>query len=580
MDKRTIYTNNLLQTSGWVILLILFFFFIQTTGAYNFCYVEEWNTFFYDAHYIRNILAYPGGLAQLIANFLIQFFVYPIVGVLITALLLTLISFFTTRILYKLTHSNTLLFLSFFPVVSLLFLHFNVNYLYTGTIALLLMLLCICLQSYFRKFRSRFIYSLLSTFFLFIAAGPVALLYSCLLFIIELFQNPKKAFWFVLLPLFVFLFGKTAMWFGLFGNLKHAILPDGYFTLRLHPGFIIYLPWVLFLIVFSIACIYKIRPFKKTWTKGLFVALQFVAVSYFIFAGTTKYMDTNNEFFKELNHYARHNAWDKIVNKCDKTPMTNLLYQNYLNVALAEKGVLADNLFSYPCVDIRSIYVTGNKTPYISALLSDVYFSMGHIALSQRYAFEANESVGNYSPRMIQRLVQTNLAYGYYGTAQKYLRLLNKTLFYKDWTIQHQHFLWDDKAIEQDSVLGAKRRCLFPDNRFSGYKGLDDDLKQIIIQNPSHKTTIQYLGSLYLLSKDMEGFRLTLENFYNTPALPSVLPVSFQEGVLVLAEEDSNMLNNYQIQENTIQRYKAYKQHTLKERHTLWHFLNLKTKIK
>ncbi|MDD2438197.1 MAG: DUF6057 family protein [Massilibacteroides sp.] len=580
MNKQTIYTSKVLRITGWLILFILFSFFLQTIGSYNFCYIEEWGTFFYDAHYIRNILIYPGGCVHLIANFLIQFFVYPIVGVLITALLLTWISFLTIRILYSLTNSNTLFFLGFFPVVGLLFLHFNVNYHYAGTIAFLLMLGCVDTQLYFQKFRSRFVFSLLSTVLLFIVAGAVAFLYGCLLFILELSRNPKQALLYVVVPLIVFLLGEISIWSDLFGGLKHAILPDGYFTLRLHPGFIIYLPWILLFAVFLIGSIYKVKPFKKTWTKSVFLFLQIIGISYFVFFGTTNYIDTKNEFFKELNYYARYNQWDKIVSRCGKRPITNLLYQNYLNVAFAEKGILADKLFSYPCIDIRSIYVTGNKTPYISVLLSDVYFSMGHMALSQRYAFEGNESVGNYSPRMLQRLVQTNLAYGYYGTAQKYIRLLSKTLFYKDWVVRYQQFLWNDKAIELDTVLGAKRRCIFPDNRFSGYNGLDDDLKQIIIHNPSHKTTIQYLGSLYLLSKDIERFRTTLEMFYNTPALPSVLPVSFQEGVLLFAAGDRNVLNDYQIQDNTIQRFKAYNQRVLKDHRTLWHFLNLKTEDK
>lgn len=96
-------------------------------------------------------------------------------------------------------------------------------------------------------------------------------------------------------------------------------------------------------------------------------------------------------------------------------------FQNYHNVALAEQGLLADQLFMQPCIDIQTIYVPGNKTPYLSALLSDIYFSMGHIAFSQRYAFEANEGMGNFSPRMLQRLVQTSLIYGHYGTARSIL---------------------------------------------------------------------------------------------------------------------------------------------------------------
>lgn len=197
--------------------------------------------------------------------------------------------------------------------------------------------------------------------------------------------------------------------------------------------------------------------------------------------------------------------------------MNNLLFQNYHNVALAEQGLLADQLFMQPCIDIQTIYVPGNKTPYLSALLSDIYFSMGHIAFSQRYAFEANEGMGNFSPRMLQRLVQTSLIYGHYGTAKKYLDILESTLFYKDWATAHRRFLWNDPAVETDSILGSKRKCLFPDNRFSGIKGLDDDLKQIVLKNPMHKTTIQYLGSLYLLSKDIPRFKATLETFYGTP---------------------------------------------------------------
>ena len=115
---------------------------------------------------------------------------------------------------------------------------------------------------------------------------------------------------------------------------------------------------------------------------------------------------------------------------------------------------------------------------------------------------------------------------------------LESTLFYKDWATAHRRFLWNDPAVETDSILGSKRKCLFPDNRFSGIKGLDDDLKQIVLKNPMHKTTIQYLGSLYLLSKDIPRFKATLETFYGTPALPSVLPVCFQEGVVVFAAGD------------------------------------------
>ena len=47
-------------------------------------------------------------------------------------------------------------------------------------------------------------------------------------------------------------------------------------------------------------------------------------------------------------------------------------------------------------------------------LLSDIYYQMGNVALAQEMAFEgmiASERAVN--PRLLLRLIQTNLIYGY-----------------------------------------------------------------------------------------------------------------------------------------------------------------------
>lgn len=572
-NKLTTQSKNHPYIPAGIILFISATLLLSHTGYHNFCYLEQWNTFIYNADYQKDLLLQPGGCVQLLSNFLIQFFTRPLTGILTTALLLTWIALLTANILYCRTRSKLTLPLAFFPAAALFFLHYNVNYQYAGTVAFLWMLLFLRLQFLFRRFSMRFAYSLASTLLLFAAAGPIAFLYSWLILIIELCRCRKQSLWFVTLPLMAYLAAKTCLWLGLSGEPRHVLLPDGYFMLRLQPGSIIYLPWGLTLAVFMANGLCQSVRFRRRWMQGSLVAAQLVCAVAFTLDGAARYIDRNNEIFKELNHYARHCQWDKITDKCRNMPMNNLLFQNYHNVALAEQGMLADQLFMQPCIDIQTIYVPGNKTPYISALLSDIYFSMGHIAFSQRYAFEANEGMGNFSPRMLQRLVQTNLIYGHYGTAQKYLDILENTLFYKDWAIAHKRFLWNDPAVETDSILGSKRKCLFPDNRFSGIKGLDDDLKQIVLKNPMHKTTIQYLGSLYLLSKDIPRFKATLETFYGTPALPSVLPVCFQEGVVVFAAGDRETLERYNIQAATVERFEEFSRQPSKDSHNLWYFL-------
>lgn len=225
----------------------------------------------------------------------------------------------------------------------------------------------------------------------------------------------------------------------------------------------------------------------------------------------------NNVMYVELSNMARDEDWDGIVGKCEESGrLSNLLVQNFLNMALAERGELGDRLLDEPCRDIRSIYNESVENPDFAALLSDIFYSMGHIAQSQRYAFELNQKKDNMSPRLLKRLVQTNIIYGQYDVARKYLMWLKKTAYYKDWAEVQERYLNHDEIVENDEEYGMKRLCLIPDNRFTGIKGLDDDLLNIARSTRGKRqcrTTLQYLASLYLLAEYKTEFVSLCDEF-------------------------------------------------------------------
>ena len=225
----------------------------------------------------------------------------------------------------------------------------------------------------------------------------------------------------------------------------------------------------------------------------------------------------NNVMYVELSNLSRDGDWDAIIQKCGESGrVSNLLVQNMLNMALAERGQLGDRLQDEACRDIRSIYNESIENPDFASLLSDIFYSMGHMAQAQRYAFELNQKKDNMSPRLLMRLVQTNIIYGQYGVARKYLAWLKKTIFYKDWAEAQERFLNSDETVENDREYGMKRRCLFPDNRFSGIKGLDDDLLNVARATRGTqqcRTTLQYLASLYLLSEYKKEFVSLCDEF-------------------------------------------------------------------
>jgi len=246
--------------------------------------------------------------------------------------------------------------------------------------------------------------------------------------------------------------------------------------------------------------------------------------------------------YMKANHYSRNSDWDNVINVCkENSPVSFQPLQNCLNIALAEKGELGDRLFEEPCGDIGSIMTNQISNEYIAALLSDVYYSMGHIAQAQRYAFEANEKMDNLSPRMLQRLVQTNIIYGHYNVAEKYLYYLEHTLYYGGWCAEQRNLIREASSGKENEWLREKRKCLIKDNRFSGIHGLDDDLRHIIASaRGTHQgnTTLQFLGSLYILA----GYNIQFEEMINDykDDLGSPLPKYFDKYSKLITSSEAN----------------------------------------
>ena len=528
---------------------------------YFYTFAEHWRTFFYDWGYLKDVGGRVGGFATLLSDFFLQFSVTPFLGTLVMALELGLIVFLLDRLTARISGTHLLLPMAFLPALALLVMHSNVNYDLGGTMALIIMLACANWQRHFRGLRGRLVFSVASAVLMLLLLGPVAALYVVVLLLLEFCDSPISGLYFLLPVASVALLGQCCVWLGWTADLRHTLLPYGYFNLMLSGGSILVLPWGFLLADVAVACLWGVfKPCAK-WLVWTLFAAQVAVTVWFGAVRLPKYFDKGNLFLMELSYEVAQEDWDGVLDTCSGTPMKNLVHQNYLNMALAEKNMLGDYLFTYPSYDIQSIYVKETRNPWLYPVLSDVYFSMGHMALSQRHAFEALQTFGNYSPRLLKRLVQTNEVLGYDAVGAKYRRLLSKTLFYRKWAGEY---------MVPDDVRG----CVMPVNNFSGEHGLDRDLAQVVKADPGHRQTVQYLGSLCLLLRDVGRFRGFLETFYGTEALPEVLPVAFQEGVVAFAKGDESILKHYRIDQEVISRYETYRSSHLKEKNSFWYFLN------
>ena len=165
----------------------------------------------------------------------------------------------------------------------------------------------------------------------------------------------------------------------------------------------------------------------------------------------------------------------------------------------------------------------------------------------------------------MKRLVQTNLIYGEYPVAEKYINVLEKTSCYSSWANGQRKFLYNDAEVEKDPILGTMRKCLSKDNYLSELNNMEKDLRVIAETNPSNKNAIEYLGLFFLMSKDMAGFKSMVEHYYGTDVLPT-LPKSFQEAVITLSETEPDYWKRFDISPSVMQRFAEYKKQVLANR--------------
>lgn len=551
----------------WLIVFGALFAFLQMCFEYHFYYIEQSQLFLFSEAYIRNKLLLPGGFSMLVAEFLVQFFIRPYVGALVTAVLLTGVGVCTAGIVKRIAPVSGLFILYVLPMLALLFMHFDFNYRVQGTVCYLMMMALLCGYMRIRNDLFRLVAGCVLVPVLFWLAGSITVLFAGMVCLFEGLRKTPK--WYISLigVAEVLLLGVGTVYFSLMGEYRWVFGPDLYYHYTLHPKEIIYYSWICLPLVFLIA--FFVRNKNSLSGKKLFAGISCIAqlamIAAVLWWGMPKYSDAKTLKLKKLDYFARTEQWDKTIEEC-KGKLTNFLYMCHLNMALANKGELSDKMFNFDQWGPQGLLVQWNKSENISCMLSDIYFTMGATASSQEMAFEGYVSaMEDGNPRMLKRLVQTNLIYGTYPVAEKYISILEKTYAYRDWAQSQRKYLYNDEVVESDPILGTRRRMLPDRNSLAMIKGLAGDLALFLEKGPANSATLQYLGAMYLLAKDLEGFKALVEKYYGTEFLP-VLPVHFQEAVIVMSEKEPDYWKRFNVSETIVARFTDYKKQVLANR--------------
>lgn len=549
-------TLNILWT---VILFAVIVWYNIRYFAYNYPYIEQMDMFLYDSDYALGRIFQIGGLMSYISAYITQFYINPYYGAVISAIIFVVVAIGVYGIWRKASPQLFMPFLVLLPGVTLLWAQADFNYHWWGTFSVMFSLLIINLYIRITSFKLRFVLMILFSWLGYYISGPAIFIavFSAVVYDIITVKQVQRWLSIIYIP-FSIAFPYILYISGNFADLSQVYSFDMYYHSHLSSKPLHYYVAIAVFINVVLASLLRTFSYKKSLKLSVVsISLQFLLAGYILHYGTIKYNPAQNYYAKQLDYYTRTGRWHEILSFGELRAGQNYMHTCYQNLALSELDLLGNNLLKYRQAGVRGLVIPWNQSVSSSMLLSDVFYKMGNIALSQEMAFEGLVGTeSSMNPRMLMRLAQTNLILGYYEVAGKYLSILDKTTYYKDKAQYYRKFVENPELIEEDNELGELRKCTKCITGLINSGSFVEGLYKIITSYTGYTPSLEYYGSLCLLSKNIQAFNELADKYLS---LSKPMPLYFQEAYIMMHEgETEDQWKKYGISEDVISRFKSY----------------------
>ena len=481
------------------------------------CFQEQYQMFLFDTGYFLERIVLPGGLADYISEFLVQFYYMPVLGGAIIALLLMGIQAAVWGLMkqYGAGHDFPGYLLSFLPSIALWCAMGDQNVLLSFVVALFGALVIGWIHNRFHNRLVKVVFELVSTALVYWFLGPVVFVYVVLMIGDTLKNALQKGNVLSGIGYSVCILILTIAWILLSTQTLQ------YPVSRLFLGLNYYrYPGVTFLLIYIVMALAAFIPFLgmvhphssalQKWQKSKWVmAVAYVIVLFASVCGIRTSFDELTYEMIDYDFWIRTEQWNKIIEHAEKKPATSPLGVSSVNLALSQTGQLPDRLFEFYQNGAEGLFPVFSRDMTSPVFTSEVFYRLGMVNDAERYMFEAQEAIPNFrkSARLTRRIAECEIINGNYEVAAKLLRRLQKTIFYSNWANQTMALLGNEKAINRHPIYGKLRKYrekkqdfLFSDREMDQMLGL------LFLNDKSNKMAYEYLMCYVLLQRDFNKF--------------------------------------------------------------------------
>lgn len=428
-----------------VLVGIVMFLFWYVWYPHALSYQEQYQLFLLSGDYFLEKISLPGGFADWLGEFIVQFYYVEWLGALLLALLYVSIQRLTMVLLPPAWWSFSIV-----PIALLCWLMGDINVLLSLPVAVLLALALACI----RLAKSLSWMDVLILPIAYWMIGPVVWLYL----IIRVIQTGWKHLW--------------------------------------SAG------WLVAVQLMVYACLLPQWPLQQAMT-GL--SYYRVPLQYPQWSGYDKDM---YELIR-LDYLVRNERWDEIVKRAGEYQVKTPFWSNCVNLALSQKRLLADRMFDFYQSGEDALVMPRTRDLTSMLPSAEAFWRLGMVNSAQRYMFDSQESVLNArkSGRLTKRIAECMMVNGHYQTAAKQIGLLKKSIFYRSWAEEAEALMADETKMNAHPVYGRLRQLRYKEDFLYSYEEMDKMLGLLFLNNKDNRMALDYFLAQMLLKGNMQGFQ-------------------------------------------------------------------------
>lgn len=518
--------------------LVFFALFFQ----YHIYFIEQLQIFIPDLSYVHSYLVKPASLSSWIGDFLTQFYYFKGVGaIIITGSLLIL--FITIKDLIKRFHPAMIFqLLLLIPVIFGWLALCDPEFPLSGVISLIISVSVTLIYVSIKSGRARLLAGIFLIPFLYCAAGSGLYILTFTGISFELFRSGSKK---RLLNSFSLILITTLIPYLLKGHfLLTTAQAYGYLSeMTKTPLFLHYLPMISSAIVIS-AVILPLKGIKKIHAH---IGLQILVILLILLPGVLTVTSFDLEKILRLDYEARNDRWEKVLSLSERYKMRNNLSAYYTNIALSKLGLMPEELMEHyqPAATGLFIPVNANENYLTITLSNEVYWHLGDVNASQHSALLGMIfSPRARNSRLMKRLVEINIVNGEYAAAEKFITILEKTLFHRGWASDKRKYLFNEQECSGSKWIVDKRAIIPSCDLLKKGDEYVKTLRMLLDNNHDNRMAEDYLLCFHLLSKNVETFAYDFKKYYS-PDRGVLLPKVYQEGLLIRIASGAESYETY-----------------------------------